>query len=123
MGTPAVPPGWPPDLPPAETDEFGERVVGWLLDRCPPDYRLHDVLRANPRALARLTAHHVDATLEGARRAYAGVRRELRDRLTPEAVDAVLVALEREGTRLLVEQRQVALVEEALDGRRWVRRL
>ncbi len=95
----------------------------WLLDQCPADYRGYDVLRRHPEVLARFAAHHVAAALEGARAAYAGARRELRDRVDPEVLDAALRALEAEGARLSRAAREVALVEEALRGTRWRPRL
>ncbi len=49
-----APPGWPRAVPDPESPEFADRVVGWLLDLCPPDYRGHHVLRRHPVILARL---------------------------------------------------------------------
>ncbi len=95
----------------------------WLLDQCPADYRGHEVLRRHPEVLARFAAHHVDSALEGARAAYAGARRELRERVDPEVLDAALRVLEAEGARLARASREVALVEEALRGARWKPRL
>jgi hypothetical protein len=94
-------------------------VVGWLLDLCPPDYRSHEVLRRYPVVLARLAALHADASLQAARSAYAGARRDLAGRVPPEAIEETLVALSKEGARLAAQVREVALVEEALQGRRW----
>ena len=95
----------------------------WLLDQCPADYRSHEVLRRHPEVLARFAAHHVEASLAGARAAYAGARRELREVVDPEVLDAALRALEAEGARLARASREVALVEEALQGTRWRPRL
>jgi hypothetical protein len=100
-----------------------ESAAGWLLDLCPADYRAHDVLRQHPVVLARFAAHHVAASLAGARAAYAGARRELGEVAEPEVVAAALRALEAEGARLARAEREVALVEEALRGRRWAPRL
>ena len=94
-------------------------MVGWLLDLCPPDYRSHEVLRRYPVVLARLAALHADASLQAARSAYAGARRDLAGRVPPEAIEETLVALSKEGARLAAQVREVALVEEALQGRRW----
>jgi hypothetical protein len=118
-----TPPGWPRAVPDPESPEFAERVVGWLLDLCPPDYRSHEVFRRHPVVLARLAARHAEATLEAARASYAGARRDLVDRVPPEAVEETLAALEREGAHLAARVREVALVEEALQGRRWRPRL
>ncbi len=110
-GRPPV--GWPRDLPPAGTDEFDAKVVGWLLDRGPADLRLSP-LRQFPIALARVVLILVDTALEGTRRAYASARVDLREHLTPEQVSTVQSALEAEGARLLHVQREVALVEDVL---------
>ena len=106
-------------MPDPESPEFGDRVVGWMLDLCPPDYRGHEVFRRYPVVLARLAALHADASLQAARSAYAGARRDLAGRVPPEAVDATLVALSKEGSRLAAQVREITLVEEALQGRRW----
>jgi hypothetical protein len=111
---PAVPPGWP---------DWERTATGWLFDLCPPDYRLYDVLRRHPAVLARFAAHHVQAGIDAARRGLATARDELRDVADPETVAAALAAYEREGARLLRTQRAVALVEEALRGRRFRARL
>lgn len=114
-----TPPGWPRTVPDPEDPRFADRVVGWLLDLCPADYRRHEVWRRHPVILARLAALHADASLEAARTAYAGARRDLAGRVPPEAVEETLVALSREGAVLAERAREVALVEEALHGRRW----
>ena len=120
---PAAPTGWPRDLDPPETAGFESSVVGWLLDRCPPEYRAHEVLRRHPRALARLAVHHCEATLEGARAAYATCRRELQGAVPPDVMPEVLASLEAEGARIASTLREVRLVDEALAGTRWRPRL
>ena len=114
-----TPPGWPREVPDPESPEFDARVVAWLLELCPPEYRGHDVLRRHPVVLARLGALHAEATLSAARAAYAGARRDLAGRVPPEAITETLGALSREGAHLAARVREVALVEEALQGRRW----
>lgn len=108
-----VPAGWPRDLPPAGTEEFEDKVCGWLLDRGPADLRMSPV-RTMPVALARIVARWVDAALEGMRGAYAAARVELGPVLTPDQVAAAQAAMEAEGARLLQVQREVSLVEAAL---------
>jgi hypothetical protein len=88
-------------------------VTAWLLDRGPAELRTSPV-RSLPLALARIVGHHVDACLDGTRRAYAAARVELGDVLPPDQIVVVQGALEAEGARLLMVQRQVRLVEEAL---------
>lgn len=85
----------------------------------PPDYRSHDVFRRYPVVLARLAALQADASLQAARSAYAGARRDLASRVPPEAVAETLVSLSKEGSRLAAQVREISLVEEASQGRRW----
>jgi len=118
-----VPPGWPEEVRPAGTSEWERTATAWLFDLCPPDYRLHDVLRRHPPVLARFAAHHVQAGIEAARRGLATARDDLRDVADPETIAAALAAYEREGARLVRTQRAVGLVEEALRGRRFRARL
>ncbi len=106
-------------MPDPDSPEFDERVVAWLLDLCPADYRSHAVFRRHPVILARLAARHAQAALDAAREAYSGARRDLAGRVPPAAIDEALVALSREGARLAAQVREVGLVEEALQGRRW----
>ena len=119
----AVPPGWPPSVRPPGAPDWERTAVAWLYDLCPPDYRAHEVLRRHPVVLARFAAHHVAAGVEAARRGLATARAELRDVVPPEAVDAAIEAWEREGARLVAASRAVALIEQALGGRRFVARL
>lgn len=114
-----VPPGWPRAVPDPDSPDFSDRVVAWLLDLCPADYRGHAVFRRHPVILARLANLHAHATLEAARSAYAGTRRDLAGRVPPEAIEESLIALSREGARLAAQVREVGLVEESLQGRRW----
>lgn len=119
----ATPPGWPREVRPPGAPDWERTAVAWLLDLCPPDYRAYDVLRRYPVLLARFASGHVASAVEAARRGYATVRADVRDVVPPEAVEAALRAYEREGARLVAVQRGLALVEEALRGRRFVPRL
>jgi hypothetical protein len=105
--------GWPHDLAPPGTDEFRAGVATWLLDRGPAELRTSPV-RTLPLALGRIVAHHVDACLDGTRRAYAKARVELGEFLPPDQLAVVQSALEAEGARLLTMRREVTLVDEAL---------
>lgn len=120
---PGVPPGWPAEVRPPGSPDWERSATGWLLDRCPPEYRGHAALTRRPVALAWVAGRHVEASLEGARRALAGVRSALGDAVEPAAMPAVVEALETEVARLLAASRAVGLVEEALRGRRHVPRL
>lgn len=119
----AVPTGWPAELAPPESDDFEADAVGWLLDNAPPEFRAHPVFRRHPLALATVVQHYVAGALAASRQAYAGVRRELGEVLTPQTVTEVLTALEHEGVRLARLDRELGLVAAALEGRRWVPRL
>ncbi|HUR13220.1 MAG TPA: hypothetical protein VM097_01875 [Mycobacteriales bacterium] len=121
--TERVPPGWPAEVLPPQAPDWERTAVSWLFDQCPPDYRAHDVLRAHPVVLARFARGHVEAAVEAARQGIRTARSELREVVTPEVVEAVLGAYDREGRRLVQVGRAVALVEAALRGERWVPRL
>ena len=123
MSRDLVPPGWPREVLPPQAPDWERSAVGWLFDLCPPDYRAHEVLRHHPVVLARFARQHVQAGVEAARQGLATARAELRGVVAPEVVAAALAAYEREGARLLGTARAVGLVEEALRGRRFVRKL
>jgi hypothetical protein len=118
-----VPPGWPREVRPPGTPGWERSASAWLFDLCPPDYRAHEVLRRHPVVLARVAAHHVEAGVRAAREGYSTARHELSDVVDATTVEATLHAYEREGARLIGATRSLALVEEALRGRRFLRRL
>jgi hypothetical protein len=101
---------------PPGTEEFESTAVGWLLDVVPPDYRLHGVLRRYPVALAAMARQHCDACVAGARSGYRTARTDLGGVLPPHAVDAVLAAYRREGSRLAANATAAGLLERALRG-------
>jgi hypothetical protein len=68
--------------------------------------------------LARFTAWHVTGAVEAARQGLERARAELDGLVPPEAVEAAVVALEREQATLLATAREVRLVELALRGHR-----
>ena len=124
MSTQATaPPGWPSEVPPPDAPDWVKAAVNWLYDLCPPDYRAHEVLRRYPVVLARFAARHVASAVDAARDGLANARAELGDVVDAEVVDAAIAAYEREGRRLASAARAVALVEEALRGKRFVPRL
>jgi hypothetical protein len=118
-----VPPEWPEEVLPPQAPDWEHSAVAWLFDLCPPDYRAHDVLRRYPVVLARFAAGHVASAVDAARQGLRTLRADLADVVPPEALDAAVGAYEREGRRLLRVGRQVALVDDALRGHRWVPRL
>ena len=118
-----VPPGWPAEVLPPQAPEWERSATAWLFDLVPPDYRAHEVLRRHPVVLARFAAGHLQAGIEAARAGLATARADLRGLVAPEVVEAALAAYQREGARLSAAARQLALVDAALRGRRWVPRL
>jgi hypothetical protein len=118
-----VPPGWPDHVPPPEHPGWHHRAAAWLIDLCPADYRAHAVLARHEQVLARLAARHVEASLEGVARATATLRADLAGVVPASAVEEAIEALELERARLLRAQQGIALVEQALSGRRYVPRL
>ena len=119
----AVPPGWPPLVPPPESPGWQVPAVSWLLDHCPSDYRSYAGWRRQPVALAWVATRHIDAQLVAMRQAYRDARVDLADQLGPEGLSQVLADLETEGVRLLAARRAAGLVHEALTGKRFVPRL
>ncbi len=73
--------------------------------------------------LARFAALHVEASRRAVRRGLSQARAVLRDVADAETVDRAVLAWQAEEARLLSEGRAVALVEEALRGKRFVARL
>ena len=118
-----VPPGWPVEVLPPQAPDWERSAVAWLFDLCPPDYRSHDVLRTHPVVLARFAAGHVESAVAAAREGLRTARADLRGVVDQQVVEAALGAYDREGRRLATAGRQVAMVEAALRGRRWVARL
>lgn len=119
----AIPPGWPKDLCDPQDPAFNDKVIGWLLDRCPPEYREHEVFRRHPAVLAHVALHAATAARDGARSAYSGVRRDLAEVASPETIEATLRAVEKLGAHLVSTVREVELVSEAVKGQRWRMRL
>ena len=118
-----VPPGWPPGVPPAHTPGWEPRAVAWLLDNCPPDYRLYAGWRKNPVALAWLADRHIDGQITAMRQAYREARVELGPHVTTEALSEIMSHLEAEGLRLVAAKRSAALLLEALQGKQFIPRL
>ena len=118
-----VPPGWPPQVRPPGAPAWERTAVAWLLDVCPPEYRGYPVLRRHEVVLARFALLHVEGGQAAVRRGLSEARGILRGVADPDTVDAAVLAWQAEEARLAAERRAVALVEEALRGRRFVARL
>jgi hypothetical protein len=118
-----LPPGWPTDVRPPGTHDWERTATVWLFDLCPPDYRAHEVLRRHPVVLARVAHHHVQAGIMAARTGLSTARQHLSDVADVATIEATVAMYEREGARLMAVARSLALVEAALRGKRFVRRL
>jgi hypothetical protein len=123
MSRVVVPAGWPREVRPPAVAGWEESAGAWLLDLCPPDYRGHAVLRRHPVVLARFAAVHVEAAQLAVRRGLSEARAVLRDVADHATIDQAVLVWQAEDARLLAAGRAVALVEEALRGRRFVARL
>ena len=123
MADDRVPPGWPAAVRPPGTTDWERTAVAWLLDLCPSEYRAHPALTTRPLALSWLAQRHVVAQGQANAAAKAAARSELNDRVDAAAVERVLEVLEHEHARLRAAYRAVGLVDEALQGRRYVPRL
>ncbi|MFX4270851.1 hypothetical protein ACQBAR_09575 [Propionibacteriaceae bacterium Y1685] len=118
-----TPPGWPEQVRPPGAPDWEPTAVAFLLDCCPPDFRAYPVLRRHPVVLARFAAEFVEGQYASARDGLAGVRTALSDHVGAEVVESAADAWLEQGARLARTRRAVLLVEEALRGRVFVRKL
>lgn len=118
-----APPGWPVQVRPPDAPDWERTASAWLLDHCPPEYRGHLTLRRHVVVLARFAALHVEGSQLAVRRGLSEARNELGEVASPETVEAAVQTWHVEEARLIRLRREVALVEEALRGRRYVARL
>ncbi|SMO42742.1 hypothetical protein SAMN06266982_102280 [Propioniciclava tarda] len=118
-----VPPGWPSAVRPARSPDWERTASAFLLDACPPDTRGYAVLRKHPIVLAMFALRCVDAQLAACREALSACRADLDDFVPADAIaDASQAWLELEAG-LVRQRREVALVDEALRGGVFIRRL
>ena len=118
-----VPPGWPDEVRPPGAPDWEATAVAFLLDCCPADYRRYPVLRRHPVVLARFAAEFVDSQVAACREGVGAVRVSLGDLGAPEVVEAATLAWQEQDASLRRRRREVALVEEALRGKVFIRRL
>lgn len=118
-----APPGWPAQVHPPDAPDWERTAADWLLDLCPPDYRLYAGLRRHVVVLARFAVLHVEANQAACRRGLSEARADLRDVASAAVVEAAVQTFQLEEARLIGVRRAVGLVEEALRGRRYVARL
>lgn len=118
-----VPPGWPARVRPPGSPDWEATAAAYLLDCCPSDYRGYPVLRRHPVVLARFAADFVDSQLRASREGLAQIRVALADQVDPAVVQEAADAVAEQAARLARVRREVGLVEEALRGAVFVRKL
>lgn len=118
-----LPPGWPEQVRPPESPDWEQSACAFLLDCCPADYRAHAVLRRHPVVLASLAGQFVESQIRASREALAHARAGLGRFVDATVLDDTVDVLLTEEARLVRTRRAVALVEEALRGRVFIRRL
>jgi hypothetical protein len=118
-----TPPGWPEQVRPPGAPDWEATAIAFLLDCCPADFRAYPVLRNHPVVLARFATQFVDGQYHSAQEGLAGVRISLQDYVTPDVLEAAAQAWLEQSAQLVRVRRAVALVEEALRGKVFVRRL
>ncbi len=118
-----LPPGWPEQVRPPGEPDWEKSATVFLLDCCPADYRAHKVLQQHPVVLARFAADFVEGQIRSSRAALSQARASLHDYVTPQVLEASTELLQAEESRLVRVRRSVALVEEALRGNVFLRKL
>lgn len=118
-----TPPGWPDAVRPPHAPDWESTAAAFLLDCCPAEYRLYPVLRRHPVVLARFAAEHVESQIAACRDGLGGVRASLEGVVTPEVVTQATAAWQEQAAALQRRRREVALVEEALRGKVFLRKL
>jgi hypothetical protein len=98
-------------------------ATAYLLDCCPADFRAYRVLRNHPVVLAQFASYFVEGQREASQRGLADIRTSLSEYAEADVVEAAAQAWLEEGARLARTRRAVELVEEALRGRVFVRKL
>lgn len=118
-----VPAGWPEQVAAPGTTDWERSASIWLFDCCPADYRGYQVLHRHPLVLARFAADFVDSQIRASRQALAKARVDLGDCVEVQVLEAATQVLEAECARLTRVRRGVALIEEALRGKVFLRKL
>jgi len=105
--------------PPGSAD-WELTAVAYLLDCCPPEFRLYPVLRRHPVVLARFALRSVEGQARAVETGLAEVRTDLGRFVGPDVVDQAIDTWQRQGALLLRTRRAVELVERALRGEEFV---
>lgn len=117
------PPGWPERVRPPGSEDWEGTAAAFLFDCCPPDFRGYQVLRRHPVVLARFAVEFVESQVRTSREGLAGLRISLADFVAPEVVQSAADAWAEQAAVLVRLRREVTLVEEALRGKVFVRKL
>ncbi|HWI01411.1 MAG TPA: hypothetical protein VNT27_13865 [Propionibacteriaceae bacterium] len=118
-----VPPGWPTRVRPPGAPDWESTAISFLLDCCPPDFRAYRVLRNHPIVLARFAARFVEGQHRCSQEGIAEIRTSLKDVVASDVIEAAAEAWLAEDARLARTRRAVLLVEQALRGQAFVRKL
>lgn len=118
-----TPPGWPDRVRPPGAPDWETTAIAFLLDCCPADFRAYSVLRNHPVVLARFAAQFVEGQYHSTQEGLAGVRISLMDYVSAQVIESAAQAWLEQSAQLVRVRRAVALVEEALRGKVFVRRL
>jgi hypothetical protein len=97
--------------------------MAFLFDCCPADFRAYPVLRRHPVVLARFAAEFVEGQRRAAEAGLAGVRTSLTHKVPPEVIEAAAQAWLEQSARLVRARRAVGLIEDAINGKVFVRKL
>lgn len=118
-----VPPGWPEEVRPPGAPDWEATAINYLLDCCPPDFRGYRVLRRHPVVLARFAAEFIESQYATARTGMRNLRSSLGSQVEPEVVESAVEAWQHQQAQLARVRRAVALLEESLRGKVFIRRL
>lgn len=118
-----VPPGWPDAVRPPGAPDWETTAIAWLLDCCPADFRSYPVLQRHPVVLAGFAAQFVESQYRASQAGLAGVRDSLGDHVPPHVIESAAEAWQEQTAHLVRVRRAVVLVEEALRGKVFIRRL
>ncbi len=118
-----LPPGWPRAVTPPGVPDWEQTSVAFLLDCCPPDFRQYPVLRRHPIVLARFAAQSVGAQVRVCAEGLSESRASLDGFVPPEAIEQAMQAWHEQEAALRRTRREVGLVEEALRGHVFRRKL
>jgi hypothetical protein len=118
-----LPPGWPALVQPPGAPDWESSAVAYLLDCCPPDFRAYRVLRNHPVVLARFAARFIDGQHRTTQEGLAEIRTSLKDEVSSEVIEEAAQAWLTEDARLARAKRGVQLIEHALRGQAFIRKL